>query len=460
MKRATLFSFLLILIFSGILSCNQHHDHHSSSDKTESQFLPPEWAVNANIYEVNIRQYSPEGTFAAFTEDLPRLQEMGVRILWLMPIHPIGELNRKGTLGSYYSIRDYTAINPEFGDSHDFAELVETAQNLGMKVILDWVANHTAWDAVWTESNPEFYLTDEDGNFFPPVDDWEDVIQLDVDNRDMWEAMIQAMEYWVREYNIDGFRADVAYMVPTEFWITARERLEAFKPVFMLAEAEEPELHQAFDMSYTWELAQTMRDFGAGNATLADFDTALENNFNRFHKRDFRMVFTTNHDENSWQGGDRDLYGDNFENMAVFAATVWGMPLIYNGQESGLNKQLEFFEKDEIEWDDYRYQDFYTTLLDINTRNQALFNGEIGGDFKKMSTDRDENIFSYKRIGHHEQVLVILNFSNEQIDFQFIDGHEGTWTNVFDGSEMPITSGMVSIDPNSYYLLERVYMSH
>ncbi len=460
MKRATLFSFLFILIFSGILSCNQHHDHHSSSDKTESQFLPPEWAVNANIYEVNIRQYSPEGTFAAFTEDLPRLQEMGVRILWLMPIHPIGELNRKGTLGSYYSIRDYTAINPEFGDSHDFAELVETAQNLGMKVILDWVANHTAWDAVWTESNPEFYLTDEDGNFFPPVDDWEDVIQLDVDNRDMWEAMIQAMEYWVREYNIDGFRADVAYMVPTEFWITARERLEAFKPVFMLAEAEEPELHQAFDMSYTWELAQTMRDFGAGNATLADFDTALENNFNRFHKRDFRMVFTTNHDENSWQGGDRDLYGDNFENMAVFAATVWGMPLIYNGQESGLNKQLEFFEKDEIEWDDYRYQDFYTTLLDINTRNQALFNGEIGGDFKKMSTDRDENIFSYKRIGHHEQVLVILNFSNEQIDFQFTDGHEGTWTNVFDGSEMPITSGMVSIDPNSYYLLERVYMSH
>ena len=460
MKRATLFSFLFILIFSGILSCNQHHDHHSSSDKTESQFLPPEWAVNANIYEVNIRQYSSEGTFAAFTEDLPRLQEMGVRILWLMPIHPIGELNRKGTLGSYYSIRDYTAINPEFGDSHDFAELVETAQNLGMKVILDWVANHTAWDAVWTESNPEFYLTDEDGNFFPPVDDWEDVIQLDVDNRDMWEAMIQAMEYWVREYNIDGFRADVAYMVPTEFWITARERLEAFKPVFMLAEAEEPELHQAFDMSYTWELAQTMRDFGAGNATLADFDTALENNFNRFHKRDFRMVFTTNHDENSWQGGDRDLYGDNFENMAVFAATVWGMPLIYNGQESGLNKQLEFFEKDEIEWDDYRYQDFYTTLLDINTRNQALFNGEIGGDFKKMSTDRDENIFSYKRIGHHEQVLVILNFSNEQIDFQFTDGHEGTWTNVFDGSEMPITSGMVSIDPNSYYLLERVYMSH
>ena len=463
MKRAVLFFFSSILIILGTISCNQHqdHTHHHTSTSTadEQQFLPPQWAVNANIYEVNIRQYSPEGTFAAFTEDLPRLQEMGVRILWLMPIHPIGELNRKGTLGSYYSIRDYTAINPEFGDKDDFAELVETAHGLGMKVILDWVANHTAWDAVWTETNPEFYLTDEDGNFFPPVDDWEDVIQLDVENRDMWEAMIQAMEYWVREYDIDGFRADVAYMVPLEFWITARERLEQFKPMFMLAEAEEPELHQAFDMSYTWELAQTMRDFGAGNATLADIDAALENNFGRFHKRDFRMVFTTNHDENSWQGGDRDLYGDNFKNFAVFAATVWGMPLIYNGQESGLNQQLEFFEKDEIEWGDYKYQDFYSTLLDLNSRNQALFNGEIGGHFKKMETDKDEHIFAYKRIGHHEQVMAILNFSDEERTFTFTDGHEGSWTNVFDGSEMEISSS-VTIAANSYFLLERVYMSH
>ncbi|TVR17557.1 MAG: alpha-amylase [Balneolaceae bacterium] len=463
MRRAALLFYLPILISVVVISCTQHqdHSHHHAAATTadEQQFLPPQWAVNANIYEVNIRQYSPEGTFAAFTEDLPRLQEMGVRILWLMPIHPIGELNRKGTLGSYYSIRDYTAINPEFGDKGDFAELVETAHGLGMKVILDWVANHTAWDAVWTETNPEFYLTDEDGNFFPPVDDWEDVIQLDVNNRDMWEAMIQAMEYWVREYDIDGFRADVAYMVPLEFWITVRERLEQFKPMFMLAEAEEPELHQAFDMSYTWELAQTMRDFGAGSATLADLDAALENNFNRFHKRDFRMVFTTNHDENSWQGGDRDLYGDNFKNFAVFAATVWGMPLIYNGQESGLNQQLEFFEKDEIQWDEYKYQDFYTTLLDLNTRNQALFNGEIGGHFKKMATDKDQYIFAYKRIGHHEQVMTILNFSDEERSFTFKDGHEGSWTNVFDSSEMEISS-QVTIGPNSYYLLERVYMSH
>jgi cyclomaltodextrinase / maltogenic alpha-amylase / neopullulanase len=448
---------LPLVIITGILAgCAPEHEHTTVTGEGP---LPPEWAVNANIYEVNIRQYSEEGTLNAFTDDIPRLQAMGVEILWLMPVHPIGEKNRKGTLGSYYSIVDYTEINPEFGTKDDFRNLVETAQSHGMRVILDWVANHTAWDAVWTETNPEFYATDENGNFFPPVDDWEDVIQLDVENRDMWEAMISAMEYWVREYNVDGYRADVAYMVPTEFWIKARERLDAIKPVFMLAEAEEPELHIAFDMSYTWELAQVMRDFGAGNATLADIDAALENNFERFHKRDYRMVFTTNHDENSWQGSDPDLYGDNFYNFAVFAATVWGMPLIYNGQESGLDQQLEFFERDPIDWGNYRYQDFYATLLDLNSRNQALFNGEIGGDYVKLLTTNDENIFAYKRIGHHEQVMVILNFSDSEESFTFEAGDQGEWIDVFDGTSIEVSAAM-TMPANSYLLLERVYMSH
>ncbi len=450
------FVFLFLLTTPLLHSCNGETEETGLDDIT---FLPPEWAVNANIYEVNIRQYSEEGTFRAFMDDFPRLQEMGVRILWLMPVHPIGEKNRKGTLGSYYSVQDYTGINPEFGTKEDFRELVDRAQELGMRVIMDWVANHTSWDAVWTETNPEFYVTDENGNFTPPNEDWDDVIQLDVDNRDMWEAMIGAMKYWVQEYNIDGFRADVAYMLPTEFWITARNQLENIKPLFMLAEAEEPELHRAFDMTYAWEYAQTIRDISAGQATLADLDAVMERNFERFDKRDFRMYFTTNHDENSWQGSDTELYGVHFENMAVLSATIWGMPLIYNGQESGLDQQLEFFEKDAIDWGDYSYQEFYTTLLDLNTRNQALFNGEIGGDYRKMATDKDDYIFSFKRIGHHEQVMVILNFSDIDRTFTFTDGHEGTWTNVFDGSQKEITSTN-TIGPNSYLLLERVYMSH
>jgi len=430
--------------------CDNVDYQHNQTSNVE----PPEWSYNANIYEVNIRQYTPEGTFNAFAEDIPRLQEMGVKILWLMPIHPIGEKNRKGTLGSYYSIVDYTETNPEFGSKEDFRNLVHKAHDHDMKVLLDWVANHTAWDAVWTETNPEFYETDEDGNFFPPVEDWEDVIQLDVENPEMQEHMIQAMEYWVSEYDVDGYRADVAYMVPTEFWINARERLDEIKPVFMLAEAEEPELHQAFDMTYAWDYAQTIRDIGAGDADLEDLDEALNRNFDRFSRSDFRMFFTTNHDENSWAGSDTELYGDNFENFAVLSATVWGMPLVYNGQESGLDKQLEFFEKDEIEWNDYKYEDFYRTLLNLNTENRALWNGEKRGGYLKNTTDRDDVIFSYKRVADDDRVFVILNFSDDSVNFSFDAGDQGSWRDVFTGEDIEIPADY-SLDAHSYKLLER-----
>ena len=450
MKRflISIFSFLFIssLLFQG---CND--DPYT---ETERNIVNPEWSVNANIYEVNIRQFSEDGTFNAFSEHIPRIRDMGVDILWLMPIHPIGEKNRKGTLGSYYSIVDYTEVNPEFGSKEDLRNLVEKAHDHGMRVILDWVANHTAWDAVWTETNPEFYETDEEGNYFPPVEDWSDVIQLDIENRDMWEAMIEAMEYWVRIYGIDGYRADVAYMVPTEFWDIARERLDLIKPVFMLAEAEEPEHHvNAFDMSYAWDYAATIREVGAGNAGLDAIDEAMQRNFERFEKSDYRMFFTTNHDENSWTGSDPDMYGDNFENFAVMSATIWGMPLIYNGQESGLDKQLEFFEKDQIEWNDYKYEDFYRTLLSLNSNNTALFNGDLGGDYLKMTTDNDENIFSYKRISPQDQVFVILNFSDGEQTFTFDGGYQGEWVNVFTGDTEEIEETM-TLSGNSYLLLE------
>lgn len=455
-KKYSRLALSLIFVFSFFnLSCESDHERAEQ----ERTVMNPEWAVNANIYEVNIRQNTPEGTFNAFAEDIPRLQEMGVKILWLMPIHPIGEKNRKGTLGSYYSIVDYTDINPEFGTKEDFKNLVQKAHDHDMKLILDWVANHTAWDAVWTETNPEFYETDEDGNFYPPVEDWEDVIQLDVDNPEMQEQMIQAMEYWVREFNIDGYRADVAYMVPTDFWNRTRQRLEEIKPVFMLAEAEEPELHDhAFDMSYAWDYAQTIRDIGAGNATLQDLDRALEQNFDRFEKSDYRMFFTTNHDENSWKGSDTDLYGDNFENFAILSATVWGMPLIYNGQESVLDKQLAFFEKDEIEWDNYKYQDFYKTLLSLNSTNTALFNGVEGGGYLKMTTDHPDSIFAYKRVNQQDEVFVILNFSDDQQTFTFDSGSQDEWSDVFSGQEVTIGETM-TLEANSYLLLEKITLN-
>ncbi|MGF1669674.1 MAG: alpha-amylase family glycosyl hydrolase, partial [Balneolaceae bacterium] len=410
---------------------------------------------NANIYEVNIRQYTSEGTFNAFSEHLPRLKEMGVKILWLMPIHPIGEKKRKGTLGSYYSVVDFKDVNPEFGTRDDFRNLVQQVHELDMKIIIDWVANHTAWDAVWTQSNPEFYSVDDDGNFFPPVEDWEDVIQLNFENEGLRAAMHDALEYWVREFNIDGYRCDVAYFVPTDFWNEARRRLDSIKPVFMLAEAEVPELHEiAFDMSYAWDYAQTIRDVGAGLKGLDAIDDVMEKDLARFAKSDYRMYFTTNHDENSWKGSDPDLYGENFENFAVMSATIWGMPLIYSGQEEGLDKQLEFFEKDEIEWGDFKYEDFFTTLLNLNRNNRALWNGEAGGDFVKMPTNNDNSIYSYKRVNPDDEVFVILNFSNSSEEFTFIDGSQGLWNDVFNDSEIAIEATM-SMPAHGYLVLEK-----
>ena len=375
LKRTLLLSIFVASVFA---ACSPTE---KPVEKKPSQVVHPEWSKNANIYEVNIRQYSEEGTFKAFQEDLPRLKEMGVKILWLMPIHPIGKINRKETeesRGSYYSVADYKKVNPNFGTEEDFRNLVEAAHEQGFKLIIDWVANHSAWDNPWTE-NKDWYELTEDGNFMPPRGtDWSDVIQLNYESEEMRAAMLDALEFWVREFDIDGYRCDVAGMVPTDFWENARVELDKIKPVFMLAEDGEPELlHKAFDMNYAWEYAHVIREIAKGEQTFEDLDSLFERDSKRFPDNAYRMYFTSNHDENSWNGTDPEMYGDNFENFAVLSATVKGMPLIYNGQESDLDKRLEFFEKDEIEWKNYMYADFYKMLLTLNTENGALGNGDF-----------------------------------------------------------------------------------
>ncbi|MEQ9310220.1 MAG: alpha-amylase family glycosyl hydrolase [Balneolaceae bacterium] len=405
-------SFILGILISGLVftSCSQQTSDVSTAPKP-SIVEHPEWSKNANIYEVNIRQYTPEGTFNAFKKDLPRLKEMGVKILWLMPIQPIGELNRKGTKGSYYSVKDYKAVNPEFGTEADFKALVEEAHEMGFKVIIDWVANHSAWDNVWTV-NKDWYNLTEDGNFQPPVEDWSDVIDLNYNNQDMRAAMTDALVYWVREFDIDGYRCDVAGMVPIDFWVNAHKEMDKVKDVFMLAEDGEPELlHEAFDMNYAWEYAHIIREIASGEQTFDDLDALFERDAERFPKNAYRMYFTSNHDENSWNGTDPGMYGDNFENFAVLSATVAGMPLIYNGQESVLDKQLEFFEKDQIDWKDYSYQDFYTVLLDLNTNNQALWNGSYGGDFSRIESP--DKTYAFSRKNDQDEIFVAINISDE-----------------------------------------------
>lgn len=442
-------SLLTVFIVAGFLTgCNS-----KPGQKTESRVVHPEWSKNANIYEVNIRQYSEEGTFNAFREDLPRLQEMGVKILWLMPIHPIGEINRKGTLGSYYSVLDYKAVNPDYGTEEDFRALVRDAHERDMKIIIDWVANHTAWGHPWTE-NPDWYELNEDGEFTPPHGtDWTDVIQLDYENEDMRAAMFDALEYWVSEFDIDGYRCDVAGMVPTDFWNEARDSLDAIKPVFMLAEAEEPEHHiKAFDMSYAWEYSHVIREIARGEKDLSALDTLFEKEKNRFPEHAYRMYFTSNHDENSWAGTDPDMYGANFENFAVMSATIDGMPLIYNGQESSLEKQLEFFEKDEIEWEGYKYQDFYTQLLNLKTENEALWNGEFGGNLEIF--DMPVNLYGYKREKGENLVTVFLNFGDKSQTVSLSDYLE---TDISGFEVMPSGDfeNEIDLNPNSWIILSK-----
>lgn len=375
------------------------------------------WTRSANIYEVNLRQYTPQGTLNAFAAHLPRLKKMGVDILWLMPWQPIGQVHRKGTLGSYYAIRDYTAVNPEFGTLADARRLVAQAHALGMRVILDWVANHTAWDHPWTTEHKDWYKLDDRGEIYPVTftngpepEYWTDVVALNYATPALWEGMTDAMAYWIREVDIDGFRCDVAGLVPTPFWNHARTVLDAVKPMFMLAEWSEPELHEhAFDMTYGWDLTDVLKTVAKGQAGAAELRAWVHQpNPKPYPRSAYRMRFTSNHDVNSWQGSDTELYGAAFKAMAVLAATLPGMPLIYGGQEAGLDVRLEFFEKHTIDWKHYPLESFYADLLALKKANPALWNGQYGGDAELLEVG-NEQLFAFQRRHAGNTVSVVVN---------------------------------------------------
>jgi len=400
----------------------------------------PEWSKNAAIYEVNIRQHSPEGTFKAFEEYLPQLKDMGIGIIWLMPIQPIGLENRKGTLGSYYSISDYTAVNPEFGTLDDFKSLVNKAHELGIYVILDWVANHTAWDNKWVKSNPEFYTKDSDGKFVPPVEDWSDVIDLNYDNQNLRKEMENAMKFWINECNIDGYRCDVAAMVPIDFWNNVTDNLNKIKPIFMLAEASEPELHEhAFDMTYGWQFKDLMNDIAQGKKSVEELDAYYTVEKLNYNLDAYRMIFTTNHDENTWNGTVQERLGDAIEVFAVFSGVIKGMPLVYNGQEAGLDKALEFFEKDSIDWKETNLREIYTKLFQTKKVNKALWNGSSGGEMIRLKSNNDKNIFSFAREKDGDKIIAIFNLSpNKQIFTINNSLLSGSYKNLFTNSNVEL----------------------
>lgn len=389
----------------------------------------PEWSRNAVLYQLNTRQFTPEGTFRAAQAQLPRLKSLGVDIIWLMPIHPIGELNRKGTLGSPYSVRDYFAVNPEFGTKDDLKAFVDAAHAQGMHVILDWVANHTAWDNPLTVSHPEWYERDLDGNFRPtPWWDWSDIINLNYAHPGLRQYMTEALTYWVREIGVDGYRADVAGFVPLDFWNTARAQLDAIKPVFMLAEWEMRDMHHAaFDATYAWTWKDAMQAIAAGRADTGALFGFYSWNESAYPREAMRMTYTSNHDQNAWEGTEYEKYGPAREAAIVLSVTGEGIPLIYNGQEVGNTRRLQFFEKDPIQWPaDHALDEqgrLYQRLFMLKRANRALQNGQWGGRMHQVVNSVPQKVFSFFREKDGDQVFVILNLSGDPQTVTFSGRH-------------------------------------
>jgi len=437
MRTVRIFCIICPVMFL-VMNCKSDVSKETS-DKAKSGpgvsgVVSPEWIKNTAIYEVNIRQYTPEGTFNAFAAHLSRLKKLGVDILWFMPVQPIGEINRKGTLGSYYSVKDYKKVNPEYGTMEDFRNLVRLVHEAGMHVILDWVPNHTAWDHTWTKEHPDWYKLDEDGAFISPFD-WTDVIQLDYDNEEMRQEMIEDMKYWIRETDIDGFRCDVAHMVPVAFWDEARKELDKVKPVFMLAESDQYFLHKdAFDMTYGWQFFHLMNDIAAGKKTANAISYHFGMIDSLFPAGSIIMQFTSNHDENSWNGTEYERLDGGVKTFTVLAATVPGMLLIYSGQEAGMNKRLEFFEKDTIEWQDSGMFGFYQTLLNLKKRNQALWNGKWGGSLTRVTSSDNKAVYAFVREKNGDKVFVILNLTGNPVTVTMKGKvYSGNYKDVFNG---------------------------
>ena len=452
-----------LFIISVAVSCTESSTENTEEKPAEAKYTPivftgnnhPDWTKNANMYELNIRQFSEKGDFQSILPQLRRLQDLGIDIIWFMPIQPIGELNRKGGLGSYYSIKDYTEINPEYGTKKDFKILVDSIHALGMKVIIDWVGNHSAWDNPWASDHPDWYEHDSTGAFVSPYD-WTDVIALNYDNKEMRKEMILSLKYWVNDFNIDGYRCDVANEVPTDFWNQSRLALDSLKPIFMLAEAEDPELHlKAFDMTYAWEFHHISKEVANGNKPLSAIDTILKKD-SRFIEGAYRLMFTTNHEENSWNGTSEERYGKALELSNVLMFTIDGMPLIYSGQETGLDHQLRFFEKDTINWKDYPYTAFYTNLLDLKHRNEALWNGTYGANAVKIDNDKSEKVYSFSRSKEMDEVIVILNYG-EATSVQLQNTQSGEYLNVFTGEVIQLeASQRIELEAFGYLVLEKV----
>ena len=441
---------LLFLLF--FISCNDQKELSTNFNINEIK--------DGVIYEANIRQYSESGKFQDFTKDIYKLKDLGVKIIWLMPIHPISKTNRKGTLGSYYSISDYKAVNPEFGNKDDLDELIKEAHKHDMLVILDWVANHTGWDHKWIENKPDYYTKNENGEITDPINPstgeswgWTDVADLNFDNMEMQNEMIEAMEYWVKEHEIDGYRLDAAHSCPASFWKKSIERLKKIKNVLMLAESDGYhtggfELIELFDMSYNWSGHHVLNRIYKKENNSEDLKLNINRNLNDYSSKHVLMNFTSNHDENTWAGTVFDRYGDGAKTFAALTYFLPGIPLIYNGQEYGLNKRLEFFEKDFITKKQTDFYEFYSNLNSLKKENNLL---DIDSEIKfEIIETNNKNLICYKRTKNNDSMYFVANLSEEsqEINTEFSETLKSL------NSDKMISLKKNSLEPWEYHFLK------
>ena len=401
------------------------------------QLVHPEWVKNAVIYQMNLRQFTESGTLRGAEKELPRLKQLGIGIVWLMPIHKIGTLHRKGTLGSPYAVQDYYSVNPEFGTLDDLKQFVATAHALGLHVILDWVGNHTAWDNVLVKQHPEWYARNWKGDFMPtPWFDWDDIIDLDYANPALREYMTKAMLYWVKVADVDGYRCDAAGFVPLDFWEEARRQTDAIKPTFWLAEWQSRDMEaRAFDMLYAWSWYDAVRAVASGKKNdLGEIFTYYSWN-EKFYPRDgIAMTFVSNHDKNAWQGTEFEQFGPGLDPAIVLSVVGEGMPLIYNGQEAGYNHRLKFFEKDPIVWRPSAEGELYKRLFALKTANSALWNAHWGARMIPVVNSAPNQVLSFVRRNDQDKVFAVINLSGQTQTVTFRDRlYAGHYTEYLSG---------------------------
>lgn len=476
MKKTIITTLAVLTLFS----CKNETEKSAENSKTEIANFSPDVEENAVIYEVNIRQYSPEGTFNAFTKDIPQLKELGVKIIWVMPIFPISQTKRKATggddskfasempaaeqhkyLGSYYAVSDFKKVNPEFGTIEDFRNLVKTAHDNGIYVILDWVPNHTGWDHVWIKNHPEYYTKNAKGEIIDPINPetgkswgWSDVADLNYDNQGLRKEMTADMLHWIKNENIDGFRCDVASNVPLDFWQQAIPQLRKEKNIFMLAEAWEPELLKdgLFDMAYGWEAHHTMNRIAQGKNTVKDWDKLILDNQKKYNANDILMNFVDNHDENSWNGTTKSRLAKAEEAMTALSYVMPGMPLIYSGNEYGLNHSLKFFEKDSIPKTKGSAWELRRKLGKLKTENSALNGGKKSASYKKIATPNDTEILAFEREKNGEKIIYIANLSDKTISTSL--PINGEFVDFITGKKIIFDAKLnTQLQPWQYYIL-------